>query len=224
LLRYGSLHGSVLGLEAVLPDGRVLDSMTRLRKDNTGYDLKQLFIGSEGTLGLVTGVSILAVPKPKVPRSTRPGLHCCSHRRIYVPNAERQRVLLWLQQLRASARAVHRCQARPGRDSIGYEARRIATVRLGTERSARALVAFEFMDRRSIEYPLGHIPGARDPLPSQHPFYVLLETSGSNETHDSEVSNKLSLSHARLATLAHAVGNLETAIIPGEGHGSWYRR
>ena len=72
---------------------------------------------------------------------------------------------------------TRRAALRPGR------------VRLGTERSARALVAFEFMDRRSIEYPLGHIPGARDPLPSQHPFYVLLETSGSNETHDSEVSN-----------------------------------
>jgi hypothetical protein len=51
LLRYGSLHGSVLGVEAVLPDGTVLDLLRQLRKDNTGYDLKQLFIGSEGTLG-----------------------------------------------------------------------------------------------------------------------------------------------------------------------------
>jgi len=47
LLRYGSLHGSVLGLEAVLADGTVLDTLSTLRKDNTGYDLKQLFIGSE---------------------------------------------------------------------------------------------------------------------------------------------------------------------------------
>lgn len=51
LLRYGSLHGSVLGVEAVLPDGTVLDLLRQLRKDNTGYDLKQLFIGSEGSLG-----------------------------------------------------------------------------------------------------------------------------------------------------------------------------
>lgn len=49
--RYGSLHGSVLGLEVVLPDGRVLDLLNSLRKDNVGYDLKQLFIGAEGTLG-----------------------------------------------------------------------------------------------------------------------------------------------------------------------------
>ncbi|KAL7748226.1 D-lactate ferricytochrome c oxidoreductase [Sorochytrium milnesiophthora] len=65
LLRYGSLHGTVLGLEAVLPDGTVLDNLSTLRKDNTGYDLKQLFIGAEGTLGIVTGVSILTPVRPK---------------------------------------------------------------------------------------------------------------------------------------------------------------
>ncbi|EKM60946.1 uncharacterized protein PHACADRAFT_180107 [Phanerochaete carnosa HHB-10118-sp] len=65
LLRYGSLHGSVLGLEVVLPDGTVLDQLTTLRKDNTGYDIKQLFIGAEGTLGIITGVSILAAPAPQ---------------------------------------------------------------------------------------------------------------------------------------------------------------
>lgn len=61
-LRYGSLHGSVLGLEVVLADGTVLDNLTALRKDNTGYDLKQLFIGSEGTLGIVTAAAI-ALPR-----------------------------------------------------------------------------------------------------------------------------------------------------------------
>ncbi|KAF9427518.1 hypothetical protein BGZ94_004748 [Podila epigama] len=65
LLRYGSLHGTVLGLEVVLPDGTVLDNLATLRKDNTGYDLKQLFIGAEGTLGIITGVSILSPKRPK---------------------------------------------------------------------------------------------------------------------------------------------------------------
>ncbi|XP_017899962.1 PREDICTED: LOW QUALITY PROTEIN: D-2-hydroxyglutarate dehydrogenase, mitochondrial [Capra hircus] len=63
-LRYGSLRGTVLGLEVVLADGTVLNCLTSLRKDNTGYDLKQLFIGSEGTLGVITAVSILCPPKP----------------------------------------------------------------------------------------------------------------------------------------------------------------
>lgn len=57
-LRYGSLRGSVLGLEAVLADGRVMDTLTSLKKDNTGYDLKQLHIGGEGTLGIITKVAI----------------------------------------------------------------------------------------------------------------------------------------------------------------------
>lgn len=59
LLRYGSLHGNVLGLEAVLPDGTIVDDLSKLRKNNTGYDLKQLFIGAEGTIGIVTAISIL---------------------------------------------------------------------------------------------------------------------------------------------------------------------
>eukprot|EP01119_Soliformovum_irregulare_P018072 TRINITY_DN5479_c0_g1_i1.p1 TRINITY_DN5479_c0_g1~~TRINITY_DN5479_c0_g1_i1.p1 ORF type:complete len:510 (-),score=145.07 TRINITY_DN5479_c0_g1_i1:38-1567(-) len=65
LMRYGSLHGNVLGMEVVLADGTILDNLTSLRKDNTGYDLKQLFIGSEGTLGIITALSVLAPPKPQ---------------------------------------------------------------------------------------------------------------------------------------------------------------
>lgn len=63
-LKYGSLHGSVLGLEVVLANGSILNFMNSMRKDNTGYDLKQLFIGSEGTLGVITKVSILCSIKP----------------------------------------------------------------------------------------------------------------------------------------------------------------
>ena len=65
LLRYGSLHGSVVGLEAVLADGTVMDCLSEMRKDNTGYDLKQLLIGSEGTLGIITKVNILLAPRPQ---------------------------------------------------------------------------------------------------------------------------------------------------------------
>jgi FAD/FMN-containing dehydrogenase len=71
LLRYGSLHGTVLGLEVVLPDGTIVNQLSTLRKDNTGYDLKQLFIGAEGTLGIITGVSILTPPMPQVRKSFR---------------------------------------------------------------------------------------------------------------------------------------------------------
>ena len=55
----------MLGVEAVLPSGSILDLLEPLRKNNTGYDLKQLFIGGEGTLGVVTAVSLLCPPKAK---------------------------------------------------------------------------------------------------------------------------------------------------------------
>ncbi|HMY78754.1 MAG TPA: FAD-binding oxidoreductase [Thauera aminoaromatica] len=62
VLRYGNTRDLVLGLEAVLPDGRVWDGLRALRKDNTGYDLKQLFIGAEGTLGIVTAAVLKLFP------------------------------------------------------------------------------------------------------------------------------------------------------------------
>jgi len=62
VLRYGNTRELVLGLEVVLPDGRVWDGLRGLRKDNTGYDLKQLFIGAEGTLGIVTAAVLKLFP------------------------------------------------------------------------------------------------------------------------------------------------------------------
>jgi len=61
-LRYGNTRDLVLGLEVVLPDGRMWDGMRGLRKDNTGYGLRELFIGSEGTLGIITGVVLKLFP------------------------------------------------------------------------------------------------------------------------------------------------------------------
>jgi FAD/FMN-containing dehydrogenase len=65
VLRYGNMRALVLGLEVVLPDGRVWHGLRALRKDNTGYDLKQLFIGGEGTLGIVTAATLRLFPLPK---------------------------------------------------------------------------------------------------------------------------------------------------------------
>lgn len=64
VLRWGMMRDLVLGLEVVLPDGRIWDGLSLLRKDNTGYDLKQLFVGAEGTLGIVTAASLKLFPRP----------------------------------------------------------------------------------------------------------------------------------------------------------------
>jgi D-lactate dehydrogenase (cytochrome) len=65
VLRFGTARDLVLGLEVVLPDGRVFDGLRALRKDNTGYDLKQLFIGAEGTLGFITAAACKLFPRPR---------------------------------------------------------------------------------------------------------------------------------------------------------------
>lgn len=64
VLRYGNARDLVLGLEVVLADGKILGGLNALRKDNTGYDLRHLFMGSEGTLGLITGAVLKLFPKP----------------------------------------------------------------------------------------------------------------------------------------------------------------
>ena len=143
LLRYGSLHGSVLGLEVVMPNGDIVDSMHSLRKDNTGYDLKQLFIGAEGTIGIITGVSILTQPKPKA--------------------------------INVSFLAVK-----------DFESVQKVFVKAKNE-IAEILSAFEFMDKRSIQLTKKHIENDTPfPLEDEYPFYVLIETSGSNKIHDDE--------------------------------------
>lgn len=65
VLAYGNTRELCLGLEVVLPTGEVLNDLRRLKKDNTGYDLKDLFIGAEGTLGIITAASLKLFPRPK---------------------------------------------------------------------------------------------------------------------------------------------------------------
>jgi FAD/FMN-containing dehydrogenase len=79
VLRYGNTRELTLGLEVVLPDGRIWDGLRALRKDNTGYDLKQLFIGGEGTLGIITAAAIKLFPKPREVETAFLGLGRIEH-------------------------------------------------------------------------------------------------------------------------------------------------
>ncbi len=74
VLRYGNARDLVLGLEVVLPSGEIWDGLRALRKDNTGYDLKQLFVGAEGTLGVITAAVIKLFPKPRARATAVVGL------------------------------------------------------------------------------------------------------------------------------------------------------
>src|SRR3978361_1521597 len=74
VLRYGMTRSLVVGLEAVLPNGEVWNGLKRLRKDNTGYDLKQLLIGAEGTLGVITAASLKLFPRMRSRATAMVGL------------------------------------------------------------------------------------------------------------------------------------------------------
>ncbi|OAL38185.1 hypothetical protein AYO20_02637 [Fonsecaea nubica] len=145
LLRYGSLHGNVLGIEAVLPDGTIVDDLGTLRKNNTGYDLKQLFIGGEGTIGVITGVSVVCPQRCKAINVAYFGLSSFEN----VQKAYKE-----------------------------------AKVQLG-----EILSAFELMDARSQGF-VHQVTGKQRPLEGDHPFYCLIETSGSNTEHDGEKLEK----------------------------------
>ena len=79
VLAYGNARAQVLGLEVVLADGRVWNGLRALRKDNTGYDLRDLFIGSEGTLGIITAAVLRLVPPPKSKATAIAGLASLEH-------------------------------------------------------------------------------------------------------------------------------------------------
>ncbi|KAK7908269.1 hypothetical protein PG985_015572 [Apiospora marii] len=145
LLRYGSLHGTVLGIEAVLPDGTIVDDLGKLRKNNTGYDLKQLFIGGEGTIGMITAVSI------QCPQRS----HAVNVAFLAGESYEK------IQQVFREAKS-----------------------QLG-----EILSAFELMDLKSQQL-VQKVRNSNSPLEGEHPFYCLIETSGSNAEHDSEKLEK----------------------------------
>ncbi|CAN1225796.1 D-2-hydroxyglutarate dehydrogenase, mitochondrial [Linum perenne] len=150
LVRYGSLHGTILGLETVLANGDVLDMLGTLRKDNTGYDLKHLFIGSEGSLGIITKVSILTPPK-----------------------------------LSSVNIAFLACEDYLSCQKLLLEAKR----NLG-----EILSAFEFLDSVAMDVVTNNLDGVRNPLaPTKHNFYVLIETTGSEESSDKEKIEKFLL-------------------------------
>ncbi|XP_057652269.1 D-2-hydroxyglutarate dehydrogenase, mitochondrial-like isoform X2 [Diorhabda carinulata] len=143
LLRFGNLHGNILGLEVVKADGEILDCLGTLKKDNTGYHLKHLFIGSEGTLGFVTKVSIQCPSRPK-----------------YINVA-----FLGLQNFNKA----------------------LKTLKLLRYRLGEILSAIEMIDYCSMDF-IKNVVGQQSPI-GDYPFYLLIETSGSNALHNEEKLN-----------------------------------
>jgi FAD/FMN-containing dehydrogenase len=148
VIRYGMTRDLVLGLEAVLADGTILKGVRKYIKNNTGIDLKQLFVGTEGTLGVVTRAALRIFPAP----------------------AEQQVALCALE-------SFDKVRAFLG----------LARTRLGGD-----LTAFEVMWNEYYRLTTELVKGVAAPLPTNHPFYVLLESSGSDaERIRSDLENML---------------------------------
>lgn len=140
VLRYGMMRDLVLGIEAVLADGGVLSSLKGLRKDNTGYDLKQLFIGAEGTLGVVTAASLKLFPRPTARETVLLGV------------ADARRALALLHRAKAGTGAVSAFEVM-NRLSVDCVVKNIANIRDPLP-GAPMLVL--------IEFEAAHAQGLRD--------------------------------------------------------------
>ena len=167
VLRYGTMRQLVLGLEAVLPNGDVWNGLKVLRKDNTGYDLKQLLIGAEGTLGVVTAVALKLFPE------------LVSH-------------------------AVGFAGVKSPADAVTLLAR-------AKEATGGAVESFELIGRLGIELALAHIPGAREPLESHPPWYVLIEiASGEPNAADAGLERLLEAGFESGLVVDAAIAQTET--------------
>ena len=136
VIRYGMTRDLVLGLEAVLADGTILKGVRKYIKNNTGIDLKQLFVGTEGTLGVVTRAALRIFPAPADQQ-----VALCA-----LPSFDKVRALLAL-----------------ARSQLGGD-----------------LTAFEVMWNNYYRLTTELVKGVAAPLATNHPFYVLLESSGSD--------------------------------------------
>ena len=172
VIRYGMTRDLVVGVEAVLADGSVINGLHKLRKNNTGYDLKQLFIGSEGTLGIITRAVLKLAPKPN-----SQSVAFCG-----VENFEQVANLL-----------VHAQNALGGN-----------------------LSAFEVLWNNTYQLINEKVPHVNAPLADNFPFYVLMESMGSNRERDAELflqtleeaSTKALVADAVIADSDHKIQSL----------------
>ncbi|MEO6248085.1 MAG: FAD-binding oxidoreductase [Sphingomicrobium sp.] len=135
VLRFGTMRGLVAGVEAVLPDGSIHDGLAALKKDNRGPSLDQLFIGAEGTLGIVTAAALRLFP------------------------AVHDRAVAW-----AGLASPHAA---------------LALLR-GLQAQTDRIEGFEIIPGDTLALVLAHIPGARAPLGSAHPWHLLIEVTAAS--------------------------------------------
>ena len=137
----------------VLADGRILNGLSKLKKDNTGYDLRNLFIGAEGTLGIITAATLKLFPKPRAIETAYVGL-------------------------KSPAQALK-------------------LLSISQNEAAGSLTSFELLADIAVDFSVRHGIDIRDPLPSKHPWYVLMELSSSRDDARDALEAILAQGHGR---------------------------
>ncbi len=147
VIRYGNAREQVLGLEVVLPDGELWEGLRALRKDNTGYHLKHLFLGAEGTLGVITAAALKLYPRPTATAAA------------WVATPDVAQALAVLDIVRAE--------------------------------TGDAVETSELITRSVVDTVVEQMDGVRDPLPSDSPFYILMEVSTTRRSEGGETPTDL---------------------------------
>ncbi len=158
VLRHGTMRALVRGLEAVLPDGSVLDQLSALAKDNTGYDLKQMLVGAEGTLGIVTRVVLRLAP------------------------AQGWRSIAWV--------------------GLGSPDAALALLQRLRRGAGESIESFELISAAAHDLVLQHLPGARPPLTTSHPWHALIELEADSSILEALLAEALAAGEIADAALA----------------------
>jgi FAD/FMN-containing dehydrogenase len=177
VLAYGNARDLVLGLEVVLANGDIVNGLRALRKDNSGYDLKQIFIGAEGTLGIITAATLKLLPVP-----------------------------------RGKATAVF---------GMASPAEALALLNIAQTQAGRDVTSFELVPRICVDFALRHLPGAAEPLPDRHDWYVFAELSSGR----SEVAARADIAAILAeAEMAGAIARGRAADAGADTEGLWRMR
>jgi FAD/FMN-containing dehydrogenase len=166
VIAYGGARDLASGVEAVLADGRIFNGLSKLRKDNTGYDLRDLFIGAEGTLGIITAAALKLKPRPRAIETAFVG--------------------------------------------VASPARALKLLTLAHLFIGGGVTSFELLPRIGVDFVLRHSANMRDPLATDHAWYVLMEVS-------SQTPDGLGDALAGLLEEALITGVIEDAVIAASG-------
>ena len=216
-LAYGIARSHVLGIEVVLADGRILNNLNKLKKDNTGYDLKNLFIGAEGTLGIITAAVLRLVPRPRAIETAFVGVN----------SPEAALALLTLAAESAGDGVTsYELMPRPGidlvlrhaagtRDPLSAPHPWYVLIELSSQRREGLRDVLENLLAQGAERGLVIDAAIADSLEQAKAFWRIREMFGEVQRHEGSIKHDVSVPVAAVPVFLAEADAAVTALIPG---------